>query len=454
LRNFYVDCSYLSKHIELNTGIQRVVRRVIENLEILSHDADFKVIPVNISNNQFLKVDIQNLYQQSKDESNEPEEVTKVNYKTVVIDYIKGIYKAIKTLIVALLPFRIVRSFIFAPREIFGLNYIVDFLFVKPVKLIINKKPSNSNIVEDELVIQKDDVLLLLDSTWYLNIWPTVKMAKEKDAKIIAVIYDLIPITHSQFCDDFLVQVFKKWFYDSLEYVDGFITISETVKNDLISFLDVEFGDRVKSKKFDYFLLGSDFSYTQVQKSSVRTELKDMFKLGETYLIVCTIEPRKNHKYLLDVFDKLWEKGIDVNLCIVGKVGWKVEETMNRINGHKLLGTKLFHWSNLNDEELLYCYQNSKMLIFPSVVEGFGLPIVESLTNKLPVLASDTPIHREVGQDVVGYFDLNNSDDLVQQLIDIEENSIPKNLVPDKEYRWQDWHESTQILLQKIIKVS
>ncbi len=447
MKKYFVDCSYLSEHIELNTGIQRVVRRVIENLELLSKDNNFEVIPVNISNNQFKKIDIQNLYQKDKDQN--------VSFKVSLKEYLKNLYKAVRTLIVALFPFQSVKNFILAPRDVFGLNYLVDSLLIKPAKFLTNKKQINENVVfEEDLIIQKGDVLLLADSTWYLNIWPTVKKVREKDAKVVAVIYDLIPITHSQFCDDFLAEVFKKWFYDSLDYVDGFVTISDTVKKDLISFLNKDFGDKVQSKKFEHFLLGSDFSYNKVEKASIREELKEMYKLGSVYLIVSTIEPRKNHLYLLEVFEKLWAKGIDINLCIVGRIGWKVEEIMNKINTSKYLNKKLFHYSNLNDDELLYCYENSKMLLFPSIVEGFGLPIVESLTNKLPVLASDTPIHREVGQEIVGYFDLNNSDDLVNKLIDIEENSIPKQFIPDEDYKWLDWHESTKMLLDKIIKVS
>lgn len=454
MRKIFVDCSYLSEHPELNTGIQRVVRRVIENLEILSESNNFEIIPVNISNSKFVRVGIQNLYQQNEPQSALGEQSTKVNYKTALKDYAKNLYKAVRTLIVALLPHQKVKSFIFAPRDVFGLNYIVDSLFIKPLKLILNRRAVLQNTEEENLIIQKDDILLLLDSTWYMNIWPTVKIAKESDAKIIAVIYDLIPITHSQFCDEFLVSVFKKWFYDSLNYVDGFITISNTVKKDLISFLDDEFGDRMRDKKFDYFLLGSDFNYDNMQELTIRDELNKMFEERPTYLIVCTVEPRKNHKYLLDVFDELWKQGIDVNLCIVGKVGWKVELIMNRINEHKLLNNKLFHFSNLNDEELLYCYKHSKMLLFPSVVEGFGLPIVESMTNHLPVLASDTPIHREVGGDDIGYFNLDNTDDLVSQLIKIEKESIPEHMIPKSDYKWQDWYTSTKILFDKTIKMS
>ena len=122
-----------------------------------------------------------------------------------------------------------------------------------------------------------------------------------------------------------------------------------------------------------------------------------------------------------------------------------------RINRISKSNNRLILFSDLNDKELLYSYKNAKMLLFPSIVEGFGLPIVESLTNGLPVLASNTPIHREVGGDKIGYFDISNPNDLANQIIGIERDGIPDNLIVDKNYKWLDWRDSTEMLLKKVI---
>ena len=152
----------------------------------------------------------------------------------------------------------------------------------------------------------------------------------------------------------------------------------------------------------------------------------------------------------MDVFDKLWNKNIDVTLHIVGKVGWKVDELIKRINTHKEYNKRLFHFDEMNDKELDYCYKNSKILLSSSYIEGFGLPIVEGLNSQLPVLASDIPIHREVGGDKIGYFDINNSDDLIDNIKNIEDNGVPKQLIPNKDFKWMNWNEATHILFDKI----
>ena len=452
-KNIFVDCSYLKEHSELNTGIQRVVRRVIENFQAISKEEDFRVIPINISNRKFQKVDIKSLYEQQKDYV----DIDRIEKKRIYFlkIYIKNLYKAFRDLLSAFIPNKKFNSFLYATKDNFGLRYLIELFLIKPIKYIINFKNDREHEEDTAFAsVQKGDILILLDSTWYMNIWPTVDMVKKRGVTVIAVIYDLIPITHPQFCDDFLVEVFKKWFFNSLKYVDGYIAISNTVKKDLRNFLIDEFGEKTKDKKFDYFLLGSDFNHNKKTISSVRDELKSIFMDRGTYLMVSTVEPRKNHKYLLDVFDKLWNNGVDVNLCIVGRIGWKVEDTVNRIKGHKLLNKKLFLWSDLNDDELLYCYEKSKMLLFSSVVEGFGLPIVESLTNALPVLASDIPIHREIGGEHIGYFNLDNTDNLVSKIIQIEKDRIPNRFLVKEGYRWYSWLESAEMLLDKVLYLS
>jgi len=389
MKKIFVDCSYLSTHQELNTGIQRVVRKIIENLELLiGEKKEFKIILVNISNGEFFKLSKKNI---------EHKVLTKFDIN------IEKVGKALER---------------------------------------------QGILKREKLTISKDDILLLLDSTWYDNIWPTVKSVKLNGAKVVAVIYDLIPITNPEFCDDFLAKVFKRWFEESLNYVDGYICISKTVEEDLISFLYKNFPNRAKEKDYDYFLLGNDFNYKDLNKFIIRDKLNNILK-QDTYLIVSTIEPRKNHKYLLDVFDILWSKSININLLIMGRVGWKVEDIINRIQNHKLLNKNLFYFTDINDKELQHCYEKSKMLLFPSVIEGFGLPIIEALSNNLPVLASDIPIHREVGKNNIGYFDILNVNSLVEKIVDIETNSIPNNLIV-KKFKWLSWKDSAEMLLKKV----
>lgn len=373
MRKLYIDCSFIST-TNLNTGIQRVVRKVIENINNICENTSFSPVEVILENNK-----------------------------------------------------------------------------IKETSILKNKK-----VLDNDIIPNKDDILLLLDSTWHLDTWGSVKKAKDNGVKVIAVIYDIIPISHPQFCDENLVRLFKKWFTIAIDNVDGFITISQTVQFQLQDYLKEKYPKKIKEKKFDFFHLGADFAYKDfsLYANNIKNEIHALYDSNkDIYLVVCTIEPRKNHKYLLDVFDKLWEKDYDVTLNIVGKKGWMVDDLINRIHSHSQYNKRLFHWDNLNDDELTYCYKNSKMLLFPSFIEGFGLPIIESLNNKLPVLASDIPIHREVGKDYIDYFNLDDITSLESKIINIEKNTIPDNLIIKDDFRWLNWNESTKMLFEKILKM-
>ncbi|WP_417539522.1 glycosyltransferase family 4 protein [Marinobacter sp.] len=447
MRTIFIDCSYLADHAELNTGIQRVVRQVVENFSALAERESLRIQPVRIGDGRFETVGIEQLYP-AKPAEPVPHNRSHARFIRMA-HYSKRVYVTGREFISAVsADNRHVRNFLYASRERFGLSYLIDKGVVQPVKRLMGYRAPRTPDIQDQ--IQPGDILLLLDSTWYYNVWPTVAAFRQRQGQVVAVIYDLIPITHSHFCDDGLVANFRKWFFDSLEHVDGYIGISKTVQGDLQTFMSAEFGQAIGEKQFSHFLLGADFKYRQVTENDVRPELSKALGERPAYLIVSTVEPRKNHNYLLDAFDKLWADGVDVSLVIVGRTGWKVEGLMQRILNHAQYGTRLRYWHDLNDQELNYCYQHSRMLVFPSIVEGFGLPIVESLANKLPVLASDTPIHREIGGDRVGYFDINRPDDLAKQIANVEAQGMPSVLQVPEDYRWLTWAESSEYLLGQV----
>lgn len=447
MKNLYIDCSYLADHVHLNTGIQRVVRRIVENLTEMQGEAPARVIPVRIGDGRFDRIERAELYPAASSASTAAPRRPGAFIR--VAHYFKRLYVTGREFVSALCgDHPRVRSFLYAPRDRFGLGFLIDRTLVRPVKRLSGRAaPPGRGILEQ---VGPDDVLLLLDSTWYYNTWPSVTAFRQRGGRVIAVIYDLIPITHSRFCDDGLVTAFKAWFYDSLAHVDGYIGISHTVQRDLRAFMDNAFGARAADKQYDHFLLGADFAHRDADAGSVRSDLTQSLAERPTYLIVSTVEPRKNHAYLLDAFELLWREGVDVGLTIVGRVGWKVEALIQRIQENPEYGKRLRLWTDLNDRELHVCYQRARMLVFPSIVEGFGLPIVESLANGLPVLASDTPIHREVGGERIGYFDLASPADLAARIRQIEQDGMPVELQVPEGYRWLDWRASSRSLLERV----
>jgi alpha-1,2-rhamnosyltransferase len=294
----------------------------------------------------------------------------------------------------------------------------------------------------------------MLDSSWHLHVWPSVDYAKQRGAKIIGVTYDLIPITHPQFCDDVMEYYFTEWYRQSLRYFDGYIAISKTVMRSLIDYFERQ-NAQMQRYTFDSFTLGADFDTDHTDTGVIRESLTALYRdKPSIYLTVSTIEPRKNHHFVYETFKKLWNNNPDTTWVIVGRSGWKTEALQQEMREDKAFQDKLWIFNDLSDAELHYCYQHSKALLFPSVIEGFGLPIIESLKNGLPVLASDIPIHREVGGEKIDYFDLSRPDSLVSLINDIESGSKPLKQVDKESIAIASWSESAEELLNKTIAMA
>ena len=123
-----------------------------------------------------------------------------------------------------------------------------------------------------------------------------------------------------------------------------------------------------------------------------------------TFLMVGTLEPRKGHALVLDAFEQLWRDGLELNLVIIGKQGWMVDELVERLRSHPQRGERLLWLQGVSDEQLEVIYARSHCLIAASEGEGFGLPLVEAAARGLPIVARDIPVFREVAADHAHYF--------------------------------------------------
>ncbi len=387
-RRMFVDCSFIHG-TNLNTGIQRVVRNTLKHMDNYAIEKGFEIVPVVLMEGMFIHVDMN----KNSDKSSENA---------------SGLLGRIRA--------RLRKYALLYKRRVY---------------------------------VCKGDILLMLDSTWHLDVWPSVAYAKKEGALVIGVAYDLIPISHPHFCDETLVRLFTEWYEKSIVYFDGYIAISQTVMKDVQAYVELK-GHSVQDYAFDYFHLGSDFELGKLEATNVREEIKSIYASEKpVYLIVSTIEPRKNHRYLLQTFNELWSRGVDVSLLMVGRVGWKTEDLIREIREHSEYQNRLWLFSDLSDCELHYCYHQSKALVFPSFIEGYGLPIIESIQSGLPVLASDIPVHREVGQDNIGYFDIHSPLALADKIQSIEYGEEELIKADKENFRIFSWEDSSHELFDK-----
>jgi alpha-1,2-rhamnosyltransferase len=205
-----------------------------------------------------------------------------------------------------------------------------------------------------------------------------------------------------------------------------------------------------ESKKFATFFLGAELDVVDAKKK-VRTKIRSVFQADKpVYLAVGTLEPRKNHAYLLEVFQSLWNEGSFATLLIIGRVGWMSEELLETIRHHPKIGQQLFFMDDIDDAELDYCYTHARALLAPAIVEGFGLPIIEALSKGLPVFASDIPVFHEVAGMHATYFDYTTVASLAGLLRAYDASDICPACFSER-FVWPDWSQSTIDLLSRLV---
>lgn len=435
---FLVECTYVFDHPRDNSGIQRVVRNIIHNLDAVREIAE--AIPVVLKNDK--------IYEVKRLAPDRIDLFWYLLYSKLVQarNRFWSIYGHIKKL----WPF----SSIIVFRRILSAGFrAMDVCFILPTSAVAHMRQRlevGKRI--HEMGVQSNDVLLLLDSSWHSDLFKQVLEMKSKGVAVISVVYDLIPLTHPQFCDESLVTVFEHWFDWVPKAAEGVVAISKTIRDQVQKFVvQRSQGDDPMPQWFDYFYLGSELDLV-FKGGRIRNRVKKPFQNGApVYLMVSTIEPRKNHDYLIDAFERLWESGLEINLLLVGKVGWKCKKLMKRIKANPEYNRRFFFLNRVTDTELEYCYSKSRCLLLPSFVEGFGLPLVEAMQRGIPAMASDIPVFREVGGDYLAYFDLADSNALADLIRRYEMSGVFPAIKKIEGWSWLTWRESARQLISKIV---
>lgn len=338
-----------------------------------------------------------------------------------VVACMPSIYRPIATAICAAIPSRTIRKWLLPESGHLGAFKLAHLMR----EGMMHRHVASS---AQEITPRPGDLFVLPDAYWVnrlrSTVWPAAEAARDAGAKVATLLYDLIPLSHPQFVGKERSQAFLDYLICVANNSDLIVAISETVCKQAREFLaEVSpAGDQVSGIGSEVPLDSNEFcsdlrsfelgcEINSDRDGTIRQHVQSVFgddQKEQPYLMVSTFDPRKNHGFLLDAFDQLWSEGGSQRLVLVGRLGSKCDGTVARIQSHAMFGKQLFLFTDLCDAELQHCYEHARGVIFPSIVEGFGLPIVESLSFGKRTIASDTPIHREVGRNDCVYFDLSS----------------------------------------------
>ncbi|MEP4485950.1 MAG: glycosyltransferase family 1 protein [Halioglobus sp.] len=241
--------------------------------------------------------------------------------------------------------------------------------------------------------LARGDIFLDLDASWSdpYDIEQLFRQLKSRGVIIVKLHCDAVPVLFPEFSHPNTVFAFTENFTAALQYSDYWLCISHTVEQDLHKIAE---SLNVGRPVTQVLPLGADFNLP-----ATKEDVKLPTGLGKYVLCVGTLEPRKNYSLVLEVFERWCADGNDANLVIVGKQGWNVAELASRLDQHPLANLRLFWLKQASDAEVDVLYKNAYLTLNLASYEGYGLPVVESLSRGCVTLCSKGGAMEEVSRD-------------------------------------------------------
>jgi glycosyltransferase involved in cell wall biosynthesis len=178
--------------------------------------------------------------------------------------------------------------------------------------------------------------------------------------------------------------------------------------------------------------------------------------IAEPYFVyISTIEPRKNHLMLLQIWRRLGEMMGErtPRLVLVGRRGWEIENVIDMLERSITVRQHVTELTALTDARVGTLLRDSRALLYPSFAEGFGLPVAEALSAGTPVICSDLPVLRETGGAVPDYVDPLDARGWLEAITDYATNPAPRReaqLARMPGWRCAGWDEHVAAVLDVV----
>jgi glycosyltransferase involved in cell wall biosynthesis len=258
---------------------------------------------------------------------------------------------------------------------------------------------------------QPGDVLVVLGSPWSQTGYAArlAPMRARHGMRFALLVHDIIPVRRPEWCDAGLVRDFMAWFDAMLPLCDHIFANSRYTAGDVERFAEER--HLAIPRPVTALPIGTSFTAFGPPAGTLRAGLP---AAGGYVLFVSTIEARKNHMLMLRVWRRLLEtmppEQVPV-LIFAGRVGWLVADLMRQLANCRYLDGHIRIVEDPSDVELIALYKGCLFTVFPSLFEGWGLPVSESLAMGKPcVVARATSLPESAGP-LARYFDPENTAD-------------------------------------------
>jgi alpha-1,3-rhamnosyl/mannosyltransferase len=263
---------------------------------------------------------------------------------------------------------------------------------------------------------------------------------------------DVIPMLHPEWIKNDLRSL-KSWLFNTaVRKADHIITISEHSKQDMVEHLGMA------PERISVTPLGVDPIYFERIDPNMRAAVLEKHGINAGFfLFIGTLQPRKNLPRILRAFEQLSPELRKAHpLIIVGRDGWNNEELLPQLQALEERGEG--RWlSYLPQSEVMALLQSAEALLFPSLYEGFGLPVIEAFAAQCPVIASNTTSLPEVTGDASWPVDPYDVDSISAAMLDLLANrelrasKIQLGLARARHYTWHECARQTLDVYRKVL---
>jgi glycosyltransferase involved in cell wall biosynthesis len=291
------------------------------------------------------------------------------------------------------------------------------------------------------------DIIVTLGASWGVpGYMQYIADAKRKyGLKFAVLIHDLIPIEYESFVEERHAVQFRGWLQQAIAVADMVVTVSHHSRQALTKIAGLS---GWSLPQVEVVPPGFGLNARLTADAGRKTNFPERF-----VLLVSTIEARKNHRLLVRVWRRLMERhGSDAipTLIFAGQIGWLVDDLLDELSASNYLDGKIVLMPNLSDAELRQAYSSCLFAVFPSLCEGWGLPVAESLQHGKFCVASNRTSIPEVGGDLVDYFDPVDDDDAlakIERLLLDPDYLTAREARVRAEYRPRSWAECVHALI-------
>lgn len=241
--------------------------------------------------------------------------------------------------------------------------------------------------VQNAFEFKPTDVLLFAGSDWLAMRDQVSAFQGGPSPRLAVLCYDIIPLMFPQFFVAKNVEIFRACFETLFGVADIVVFTAKRIEADCRAYCEAH---HLTLGKTAVVGLGSDFDPVAISPDA---NLPAQLERDRYALFVSTLEPRKGHRLLFSVWKRLLASGIPqahrFKLVFVGRRGWLVDELLAELDAHPSVGDTLLLMSDVDDSMLETLYLDTAFCLYPSIYEGFGLPIIEGFRYGKAVIASN-----------------------------------------------------------------